>query len=96
VGAPTEGYGDPRKTALYVSKYVGKELAELVAPGKNRYHVTRGHQPVPERHRFPFMGQAEELVYRAAGAAGGVVETFTALHLEVEGWKAPPTWVVSW
>ena len=93
VGAPSEGVGNARGVAGYVSKYVGKDLVGLVAPGANRYRLARGHQPEPEHSTVPLLHQAQQLV---RDAAAGASVSMKALHAEIEGWKAPPTWVASW
>lgn len=91
VGRPSEAVGDPRALAGYVSKYVGKDLVGLVAPGANRYRVARGHQPEAMRGRVESWRAAVGILRRVS--SGGVVQ---ALHDEIESWEGPPTWTVTW
>ena len=92
VGRPSEGVGDSRAVAAYVSKYVGKELVGLVAPGASRYRVARGHQPQSVRGRVGSLREAVGVLGLVSGSKGVLVP----LHDVVEGWEGPPTWSVTW
>jgi len=94
VGAPSEGTGDPRALAGYVSKYVGKDLGDLLDKGQQRYRVGEGFQPEAVRdHGGDNLVRA---LMTVAERFGVEVEDlgWIALHDVVEGWEAPPTWVV--
>lgn len=91
--------GDSRRAAMYVSKYVSKELIEGSAKGEWRYRVARGFQPEAER----FRGREVVSVNRAVAARLGLSAplsvigmpagwSVTALHEEIEGWEGGPTW----
>jgi hypothetical protein len=92
VGAPTECVGDPRGVAVYVSKYAAKELGLTDAPGVNRYHVPRGHQPPVVRVGAPTF---EGAVRGVTDVANATLEC-SALHEVVEDWKGPPLWAFRW
>lgn len=87
VGAPSECIGDPRKVALYVSKYAAKALG-FKEGASNRYHVPRGYQPPVLRFgSFTFQGALDRLA--------GIVDLSSAevrtLH-DLEEWHGPPLW----
>lgn len=104
VHGPSEKYsgevranGDARRAAMYVSKYVSKELLGELGAGRQLYRVAQDFQPVVERA----VGvNVEDMRGRVGARLGGSflgVENslmVTALHEEIVGWEGPPTWTL--
>jgi len=94
--------GDARRAAMYVSKYVSKDLrSDLsegsgVNQGRNVYRVAMGFQPlvvrVPSRDvGSALVGAVQSLAGPSVG--GSELVEVRALHEIVEDWPGRPTWV---
>jgi hypothetical protein len=97
-------YGDRHKrqdeveaawqVASYLSKYVGKALAETAgSKGGHRYEVSQGFQPEAERYEvwtFP------EGIARVVAVFEGELPRSVWRSSEVDNWLGPPVWCGYW
>jgi hypothetical protein len=82
--------GDPKRAAMYVSKYVSKELRAELEQGRQLYRVAQGFAPPEER----MASSSVRLLDRVTAEMGGGVSVL-ALHDEVPTYQGPPCWVVT-
>lgn len=90
--------GDARRAAMYVSKYVSKDLLQELGVGRQLYRVAHNFQPLVLR--VPALDVESACRFAAASiarAAGAELENVVqvALHETVSDWPGRPTWVGS-
>jgi hypothetical protein len=76
-----------RRCAAYVAKYISKDHHEA---GRKSYSTTRGLVAQPHRQRFMTRDEALQWLGEQAGAP--LVHVWSSE--EVEGWEAPPVWLL--
>jgi hypothetical protein len=89
LGGDVRANGDAKRAAMYVSKYVSKELRAELEKGRQLYRVAEGFQPPEER-----LASSSVALLDRVTAMVGVSATVLALHDEVPTYQGPPCWVV--
>ena len=85
--------GEARKAASYLSKYVGKAFADTRVPGRNRYDVGQGFQPLIT----PVWGSSRsEAIREASARMGGRAPSYVWSSVQTDGWQGPPAVWVQW
>jgi hypothetical protein len=79
-----------RRCAAYLTKYVTKE--HIAGSGRKSYSTTRGLVPKPQRLRFMRRSEAMGWLLDAEGR----LPASTWSSADVEGWEAPPCWLMFW
>ncbi len=85
-----ESRNDARRLALYLSKYLGKDMNEDHSKGEHRYEPAQGFDVQTIRRWFATFREAEDFLrFRVAG------ENFVQVwsDYELENWLGPPTWL---
>jgi hypothetical protein len=85
-----EARNDSRRLALYLVKYIAKEIGEDHRPGEHRYERAEGFAVAVTRRYFSTM--AEVRLFLSERVEG---EKFREVwsDYEVENWRGPPTWL---
>ncbi len=85
-----ESRNDARRLAVYLSKYLAKDLNGDHVHGEHRYEPAQGFDVQTTRRWFTTFREAVEyLSHRVTGER--FVEVWS--DYEVEGWPGPPTWL---
>lgn len=90
LGGDVRANGDPKKAAMYVSKYVSKELRSDLEKGRQLYRVAEGFQPPEQRFASPSVALLDRITAKFGPGA-----KVLALHDEVKAYQGPPCWVVT-
>ena len=83
---------EARRAALYLSKYVAKEVDRPKVAGLHRYEVAQGFEPACEKVWSPTLGGVIAEASSRMGASPGYVWQSQV----ADGWRRPPAVWLSW
>lgn len=85
-----ESRNDARRLAIYLSKYLAKDVNDDHAKGEHRYEPAQGFDVETTRRWFPSLREADTFLrFRVRGEKFDQVWS----DYQIEDWMGPPTWL---
>jgi hypothetical protein len=83
---------EARRAAVYLAKYVSKNIGDERVPHLHRYEVAQGFQP----EKVALAGESEQVVIALASERMGSAPVRVWRSAEQEGWRGSPAYWCAW